>query len=130
MIQRVQTLYMILALVALAMAFVFPQISLKPAVLLLNDLSWSFFPLGLLIGVVGANIFNYKKRPQQLALGRLSIIIGFLSFAYLAYGHFSHSGEMPGYAMVAPLIAVVLLSLANKGIKKDEELVQSTQRFR
>lgn len=130
MIQRIQSLYLLLVVVLLSAAYVYPQISIQPQALTLSDLPWSVFPLGLLIGMSAANIFNYRKRPLQMALGRISIVLGFLTFAYFAYGHFGHGGQVPGYALVAPLLAVVFTSLANKAIRKDEELVQSANRFR
>lgn len=130
MIQRIQSLYLLLVVVLLSAAYAYPQISVQPQAFTLSDLPWSVFPLGLLIGMSAANIFNYKKRPLQMALGRISIVLGFLTFAYFAYGHFGHGGQVPGYALVAPLLAVVFTSLANKAIRKDEELVQSANRFR
>lgn len=130
MIQRIQSLYLLLVVLLLAAAYAFPQISVQPKAFTLAELPWSVFPLGLLIGMSAANIFNYKKRPLQMALGRISIVLGFLTFAYFAYGHFGHGGQVPGYALVAPLLAVVFTSLANKAIRKDEELVQSANRFR
>lgn len=130
MIQRIQSLYLLLVVLLLAAAYAFPQISVQPKAFNLAELPWSVFPLGLLIGMSAANIFNYKKRPLQMALGRISIVLGFLTFAYFAYGHFGHGGQVPGYALVAPLLAVVFTSLANKAIRKDEELVQSANRFR
>jgi peptidoglycan/LPS O-acetylase OafA/YrhL len=130
MIQRIQTLYLFIALLAFAAAYLFPQISTQPEVYTLSDLNFSIFPIGLLVGMLAANIFNYKKRPLQMALGRIIIIVAFLTFAYLAYGHFTHGGQAPGYALIAPLLGIVLVSLANKAIRKDEELVQSANRFR
>lgn len=83
------------------------------------------------------SIFQYKNRLTQLKLGALN---AFVIMAYVAVAtYFIYTGEKeigyeargvfkPGYFL--PLAALLLNSLANRFIKKDEKLVRSVDRIR
>jgi len=82
-------------------------------------------------------IFQFKKRTFQIKIGALN---AFLMMAYIALAtYFIYQGESkigmetrgifkPGYFL--PLGAMILNSLANRFIKKDEDLVRSVDRIR
>ena len=83
------------------------------------------------------SIFQFKKRTVQIKIGALN---AFLMMAYIALAtYFIYQGESkigidtrgifkPGYFL--PLGAMILNSLANRFIKKDEDLVRSVDRIR
>lgn len=83
------------------------------------------------------SIFQFKKRTMQVKLGALN---AFLLMAYIATAtYFIYQGEnkmgmeirgifKPGYFL--PLGAMILNSMANRFIKKDEDLVRSVDRIR
>jgi len=87
--------------------------------------------------VVLYSIFQFKKRTLQVKLGALN---AFLMMGYIALAtYFIYQGESkigldtrgifkPGYFL--PLGAMILNSLANRFIKKDEDLVRSVDRIR
>ena len=79
-------------------------------------------------------IFQFKKRQLQFVLGRLSILINFILLGILVYFTQNLSGEMnvseKGIGLLIPVFTIVLVVLANKAIKKDEELVKSVDRLR
>ena len=79
-------------------------------------------------------IFQFKKRQLQFVLGRLSILINFILLGILVYFTQNLSGEITvsekGIGLLIPIITIVLVALANKAIKKDEELVKSVDRLR
>lgn len=83
------------------------------------------------------SIFQFKKRSTQIKVGALN---AFLMMAFVALAtYFIYQGESQigmdtrgtfnvGYFM--PLGAMILNSLANRFIKKDEDLVRSVDRIR
>ena len=79
-------------------------------------------------------IFLYKNRKLQFVLGRLNIILNFFTLGFFVYQSLNISGETvvseKGIGMFLPVISIVLLALANKAIKKDEDLVKSVDRLR
>lgn len=80
------------------------------------------------------SIFMFKNRQLQFVLGRLNIILNFILLGFFVYQSLNLSGETAvsekGIGMLLPLVSIVLLALANKAIKKDEDLVKSVDRLR
>ncbi len=136
MIQRIQTIYLLLAtLVSIGLPFVFSLYADAEgqAVWAKDDILWmSFFGGSALLSFI--IIFLYKKRQNQFVLGRLTIIVNFVLLGVLVYRSQILSGGTAvlekGIGMIIPLISIVLLALANKAIKRDEDLVKSVDRLR
>ena len=81
------------------------------------------------------SIFLFKKRQNQFVLGRLNIILNLILLGLFVYRSLNLSGETvsvseKGIGMFLPIVAIVFLVLANKAIKKDEDLVKSVDRLR
>jgi tellurite resistance protein TehA-like permease len=80
------------------------------------------------------SIVSYKKRQQQFVMGRLNIILNLILLGLFVYRTLTASGETAisekGVGMFIPVFSIVLLALANKAIKKDEDLVKSVDRLR
>ncbi len=80
------------------------------------------------------SIFMFKKRKSQFMMGRLNIILNFILLGLLVYRSLNLPGEAStsenGIGMFLPIVSIVLLALANKAIKKDEDLVKSVDRLR
>ncbi|MBW7675551.1 DUF4293 domain-containing protein [Chryseobacterium chendengshani] len=129
MLQRIQTIWILLSVLAAAFLYItgqdvkvfgnVPIISISSIVLVL----------------VGAfSLFSFKNRKRQIMLNNISIIINALLIGILVYWVQNLSGgiDFPekGIEPVFPLIAVICLLLANLFIKKDERLVKSVDRLR
>jgi hypothetical protein len=90
----------------------------------------------LLIPVISlVTIFFFKKRTVQIRLS--GILIGLVFVLILACGHSSYlimtkySGEIiPGIKMALPFLMLIFSILANRGIRKDDQLVKSYDRLR
>ena len=137
MIQRIQTIYLILAFVVTGiLPFLFPLWTM-------NDGKDYFFMynqiyvivLGLSTTLTVLSIVSYKKRQNQFVIGRLNIILNLILLGLFVYRSLNVSGETvlvseKGIGMFLPIVAIVLLVLANKAIKKDEDLVKSVDRLR
>ena len=143
MIQRIQSIYLFLAtLVSGGAIFLFDIWSfsehktyvidlLKEDSILLNGISFLFLLSAILSFVA---IFLFKKRQLQFVVGRISILINLLLLGILIYVSLTLPGEVKisekGIGMFLPILAILLIVLANKAIKKDEDLVKSVDRLR
>ncbi|RZJ50278.1 MAG: DUF4293 family protein [Chryseobacterium sp.] len=129
MLQRIQTIWILLSVLAAAFVYITgqdvevfgetPIISISSIVLVL----------------MGAfSLFSFKNRKRQIMLNNISIVINALLIGILVYWLQNLSGgiDFPekGIEPIFPLIAIICLFLANIFIKKDERLVKSVDRLR
>ncbi|AYZ14670.1 DUF4293 family protein [Chryseobacterium arthrosphaerae] len=129
MLQRIQTIWTLLAVLAAVFLFITGQdVVISDSIPVLN--------IGcIVLVVIGAlSIFSFKNRKRQILLNTISIIINALLIGVLAYWLLNLSGgiQFPekGIEPVFPLIAVICLLIANAYIRKDERLVKSVDRLR
>ncbi|MCF8321058.1 MAG: DUF4293 domain-containing protein [Flavobacterium sp.] len=137
MIQRIQTVYLLIALVILgALPFVFPLFTMSDGkeFRFMND---SFYTVlfGLSTTLTLISTMYFKKRQHQFVLNRLTIILNLILLGLFVYRSLNLSGEAiqvseKGIGMFLPIVAIVFLALANRAIKKDEDLVKSADRLR
>ncbi len=136
MIQRIQTVYLaIVAFLAAAMPFwfalwtdangteVFAQSELYVSI--------AFYGSAILAIIT---ILIFKNRKNQFVLNRLNMILNLFLLGFFVYRSLNLSGESniseKGIGMLIPIISIVFLVLANRAIKKDEDLVKSVDRLR
>jgi len=129
MLQRIQTIWIFLALVGAIFLFItgqdfslfgpVPFISVVCVVLV-------FF------GFIG--ILSFKDRKRQILLNKISIFINVLLLGLLAYWLLTLSGGInfpeKGIEPLFPLLSIISLIIANVYIAKDERLVKSVDRLR
>lgn len=143
MIQRIQTIYLLLAsVVSGGLIFVFNLWNtLKEQIFVLDLFSKQLFTLKVIPFMFIASsilalvtIFLYKDRKLQFVIGRIIILINLFLLGLLIYLSLTLSGETSvsekGIGMFLPILAILLIVLANKAIKKDEDLVKSVDRLR
>jgi hypothetical protein len=137
MIQRIQTIYLLLAFVVTGvLPFFIPLWTMtggKDYFFMQNQVY--VVVLGLSTTLSLLSIISYKKRQNQFVIGRLNMILNLILLGLFVYRSLNVSGETPavsekGIGMFLPIVAIVLLVLANKAIKKDEDLVKSVDRLR
>jgi len=139
MIQRIQSLYLLVATVLQSLLFALPfattdktsegpfidgDLDLYDNVILLSlVLVACVFSLGCIF------LFNNRKLQMNISLGVivLSVILTGLA-AYFAFGTGVKASF--GIGLFIPLIAIVFCFLAYRGIKSDDELVKSSNRLR
>lgn len=145
MIQRIQTIFLILAALVFAALFKVPfAISDKPSVQILADGVFDVTDHPVLMGlaIVGGllaliSIFQFRKRKVQLKLGYLIIVMAILLpvIAFLLFTSALPHAE-PSIAvedqigLFLPLAAILFTAIANHYIKKDDKLVKSMDRLR
>ena len=137
MLQRIQTIYLLFALFS---ASIFPYLvplwkldSGKDFYFIQNFSYVILFGLSTALSVI--SIISFKKRQLQFVLGRLNIVLNLILLGLFVNRSLNLSGETPavsekGIGMFLPVFSIVLLVLANKAIKKDEDLVKSVDRLR
>lgn len=144
MIQRIQSIFLLLAAGASLGLFGLPLASgkataqnalLADGVFNLND------HIGLMIAFAGAGalaliaLLLFKNRPLQLRLSLISLLFVLGGIGFGAYLLFTQAGEAIdalniGLGTFLPLLAIILILMANRFIKKDEKLVRSMDRLR
>ena len=108
-IQRVQSIYLLVAILAM---------------------------IGLFATAQDVEIFGntFKNRPKQVLFNYLNILINALLVCLLVFWMLNLSGGISfpekGIEFVFPLVALVMFVLANYKIRKDEKLVKSVDRLR
>ncbi|ADV47828.1 transcription termination factor Rho [Cellulophaga algicola DSM 14237] len=136
MIQRIQTLYLLIVILLTA-ALPFwvnlwsdiegKEIFAKDDVLI----SGAFF-VSAILALVSVGL--YKKRQNQFVANRLNMILNLFLLGFFVYRSLNLSGEISvsekGIGMLIPIFSIVFLVLANKAIRKDEDLVKSVDRLR
>jgi len=142
MIQRIQSIYLTIVIVLSAiLPFVFKlwknsnkevfALDLFSELTLLSKLVPIFFFLSALIAAIA--IFKFKKRQLQFVLVRIIILINLFLLGILIYLSLTLPGEASsekGIGMFLPIVVILFAFLANKAIKKDEDLVKSVDRLR
>jgi len=144
MIQRIQSLYLFLsAIISLGLTFVFSLWTtignieyyvmklFVESVITIKVIPFLFIVSGVLSLI---SIFLFKKRKDQFVINRINILINLILLGLLIYHLLTLSGETQvsekGIGVGLPIIVIVLLVMANKAIKKDEDLVKSVDRLR
>ena len=140
MIQRIQTIWYLLAVLALGSTFVvdiykqndFPNIP---------NLGMGNLVIGIILLVLSMvlslyTLFLFKTRKRQITFSWLSIITSLITFAYLYISCESYIEQhqiVNGHYWIGlflPLASVVFLFMAMLGVKKDEKIIKSLDRLR
>ncbi|MEW4922579.1 DUF4293 domain-containing protein [Algibacter sp. 2305UL17-15] len=136
MLQRIQSVYLLLAAIcSLGLIFVVHLWITNDGVVVFAKDELPYFVAFVVSGILSlVAIFLFKNRKLQFVLGRLNIILNFFLLGFFVYLSLNVSGETvvseKGIGMFLPIISIVFLALANKAIKKDEDLVKSVDRLR
>lgn len=142
MIQRIQSLYLlIVAILSGGLIFVFDLWRIAEAKVFALDLFSNeiivsklvpvFFVLSAVLALY--SIFSFKDRKKQFVLGRLIMLINLFLLGILIYLSLNLPGEVTsekGIGMFIPTVAILFSVMANRAIKKDEDLVKSVDRLR
>jgi hypothetical protein len=151
MIQRIQSLYLLIAaiLTALLLKWPFAEFLIDSTVyvfkagsieasdgsfLLVKTLPLLIL-LIIILGLTVVTVFLYKKRTLQMRLTIFSILLTLGIYA-LFYYYYNQAMSLKSLTfsydigLVIPLVNGILLFLAFRGIKKDDEVIKSLDRIR
>ncbi|MFM2207666.1 MAG: hypothetical protein RL213_1641 [Bacteroidota bacterium] len=143
MLQRIQSLFLLLVVALSVLLFFLPVYELPSAIPAVSTpqpyvLSGNTL-LSIINGAVGVLtficIFLFRNRNLQLRLANVNlllicILIGLLFFLADTLGSTSNAPISYRYGSYLPLIQLIFTFLASRAIRKDEELVRSADRLR
>lgn len=147
MIQRIQTVFLLLAIVLLAITNLIPLASFQLSTGDIVDVSvlTGGYPnltrvilITSILSIIlcAASVFLYKSRKIQtriayIALLPILLLIGyFIGYTYGSSSSNIHLSLVRVEGIVSPVIAAVFILLAIRKIKADEKLVRSLDRIR
>lgn len=149
MIQRIQSVYLLLASGAFGGQFLLPYLQTEPtnpatALPVMADGVLNPFDNFGLLGLTALavllsliTIFVFKNRPLQGKLTGLGILSAVLLLALAVIASQSVRSAVPeggsvsfGLGWISPVAGMLLLWLAGRAIRKDENLVRSMDRLR
>ena len=155
MIQRIQTVYLLLATIAMSLTLFLPLATIWKGGNEIIIKAWFAdgtvgfkAPLPLYLGIILSvatalpfvTIFLYKKRMTQIRLCVSEIVLLLGSAAFIALYCYRLCDILAdtmkdlnftlGFAALMPLVAIIFVVLAMRGVARDEALVRSLDRIR
>ncbi|MEG1572813.1 MAG: DUF4293 domain-containing protein [Bacteroidales bacterium] len=156
MIQRIQSLYLLATMLILSILFFVPFASMQlgglevsmsvskfyPDTFIFTKYPYIFWGLTLLTaGVIllsGFALLSYKNRKRQIKLVSASFFVNillvgslFFSVEFLAPKLYTQANGIEYlWSTYIPLLAMLLISMALRAIRKDEALIRSADRLR
>jgi len=158
MIQRIQTVYLALAIIAIGLLYFFPMATFFTDLAYLKlyitgvknmapdgtvPLSIGYVaPLtvvALVIAILaGITISLYKNRSKQIQLTNIAVLLNILTILSVLFIYIplierrtSIKADFSGsLGIYLPVVSLMFLVLANRAIKRDDKLVRSSDRLR
>lgn len=156
MIQRIQTVYLFVVFLNSVLIFFFPfcayagsagsytfhifgMVQLSNEIPVILERTVPLLILNIVIGLISiTTIFLFKKRMLQVKLGRLLLLLLTIFLAVLFYYSDKFMEFLPGEdtsktymaGTYLPVLSFIFTFLANRAIRRDEELVRSADRIR
>ena len=154
MLQRIQTVYILLFATVLFSASLLPfaSLNLMDNVYVIYPTGWeqnggelkkSPMYVGYLVAISFAvlQLVNFKKRKKQLRYGKICYLIVLLTLVYMFNAVDQKSdilisetsnnlNVIYSYSMYLLVCSLPLMFLANRAIKKDENIIKSLDRLR
>tara|TARA_B100001093_G_scaffold94608_1_gene86776 strand:+ start:439 stop:831 length:393 start_codon:yes stop_codon:yes gene_type:complete len=130
MIQRIQTVFLfMISITSVFGLFFFPPIDFPDLGLPIPMVLKSYLILTAAIAFL--TLLLFKIRKTQLMINRLHFLVQILAEVGLVYG-MVNTDDMNVYLpwLVMPILALILLILSSRFIKKDEDLIRSIDRLR
>lgn len=137
MLQRIQTLYFLVALLLLALPFtplpIFTIGSINRTIFGQGkDSSSDYLLLLVLLVLLIGVIFSFKNRKRQITLSWFTIILTTLSLAWMYIGALTTNKEGVtihiGFGVIA--LSLFFQRMGLRGVKKDKKLIDSMDRLR
>lgn len=157
MIQRIQSFLLVLAVVGVALCYMFPvavintdtlqaQLNLLPhstvpntEVMVINQTNWVLSVLNLVVGVIAlVSIFLYKNRVRQMRVVTVGALVSVIQLGLIfLWAAEAFAKHLPADVQVSysvgsyiPMVTTVLLFVAQRCIRSDEMKVRASDRIR
>lgn len=151
MIQRIQSLFLLLSAATLFTTFFFPVAEFNGPDIhaTFTNYGWvsdkniilKSYPLyvgvAVISGLIVATVFMYKNRRRQVMLCRMNYLMLLIQFALYFFlpdagsNALVKTGEVTqGMAFFLPLVSIGFIFMAERSIRKDEKMVRAADRLR
>ncbi|MCB0501605.1 MAG: DUF4293 domain-containing protein [Bacteroidetes bacterium] len=137
MIQRIQSIYLLLAAVAVVV-FNFVALGIdetpEPDVVVFGkNMLALFIPSLVIAGISFITIFLFSNRKLQMSITRINLFLVLVLIGLTIYFLFvdqANAVESPGMGLILPIFTFLFSFIALKKIGADEKLVRSIDRLR
>ena len=141
MIQRIQSLWLLLAAASFFFVFKFPIAGGKTQQNTISELfaasNLLMFIVAILLGIIAlVTIFLFKNRSTQKSLIWLAILLDivFIVMMYFQMENLKSNTALANQTFkigaIFPIFYIILMIMAYSGIRKDEKLIKSVDRLR
>ena len=149
MIQRIQSVYLFIALVLNILIFTMPfaEVSVEGGAICkishngiysLDDQSTPSYVITAIVAVICLltlmTIFQYKRRLLQMRLCTYNLILSLATLGLMAYSMWFTLANIevvnPKAAAIFPLLSSILFVLAWRAVRNDDKLIKSVDRIR
>ena len=146
MIQRIQTVYLLLAVIAESLLTIFPFANSNKAIAassLFEDAAYTIFDNPAMLALFGVAaalflvaVFLFKNRKLQLQISTMAMIVILIGIGFTGFllgqdqKNIVDAVVNPQVGIALPLIGLILALLANRAIRKDDKLVKASNRLR
>ena len=141
MIQRIQSLWLLLAAACFFFVFKFPIASGKTQQNTISELfaasNLLMFIVAILLGIIAlVSIFLFKNRSTQKSLIWLAILLDivFIVMMYFQMENLKSNTALANQTFkigaIFPIFYIIVMIMAYSGIRKDEKLIKRVDRLR
>ena len=149
MIQRIQSVYLAIAIICLALLFIFPFSSYPGMEFNLMELTNSsesgvkiLYPLvvNVMISIILSvlSIISFKNRKRQQLFNKINFVVLLVLLIVMFWDFNTIASQLPiersdisfGVGLFLPIVALISLLMANRAISQDEKLIKSMDRIR
>ena len=136
MIQRIQTVYLLVVILLTGVLPFWLNLWTDAVAVDVYARQELFISIGFYTSAALAlfAMLGFNNRKNQFVLNRFNMILNLFLLGFFVYRALNLSGETSvsekGIGMLIPVFSIVFLVIANKAIKKDEDLVKSVDRLR
>ena len=129
MIQRIQTVFLLFNFFYLLIIYLFFDIKFFAVTIFDHEILIEIYIISCLI-ITSTSILLFKKRFAQLFINKIQIFLHIIYFLIIAIEFFVSESFNSFTKLLIPIICLIFIFLANKFIKKDEDLIKSIDRIR
>ena len=129
MIQRIQTVFLLFNFFYLLIIYLFFDIKFFAVTIFDHEILIKIYIFSCLI-ITAISILLFKKRFAQLFINKIQIFLHIIYFLIIAIEFFVSESFNSFTKLLIPIICLIFIFLANKFIKKDEDLIKSIDRIR
>ena len=131
MIQRIQSIYLLIALISMTLiSFKVPVYYLNETLFMAQDDTKIFILtiVGALFSLLG--LFMFKSRKFQMKLIRLTVLIQMIIGIRIFMLFIKFEVILNNSFLFLMVFTLIILIMAYRGVKKDDDLVRSIDRIR